>query len=429
MHVISCLVKLFRSLPVCILLLSALTVDSQTFEPRDTTSVEAMFAKAREFAYNNRKAESREICRQILLHDRNYHDASVLIGRTYAWDNKYDSARFVLSKIIETKIGYYDAVDALIDVEFWSDNYPAAIKYADMGLTYHPNDDNFRYKKARVLNSSGDSKKASEILNQILAANPGNKDAAGLLLSIRKSNMVNKLTINYWIDAFENDDPWNFGSIAIGRKTPSLGTVTLRYNFARRFGNDGHQLEIDAYPALTKGVYMYFSTAFSNKKNFPYSRFSIEPYFKLPASFELSAGFRYLNFDDNRIVTFDSSKVVIYTGSVGKYWGNYWFSLRPYLTPGKDKWSKSLSLTVRYYLSDADSYLSLILGTGISPDEQKYAIISDYYLKSKKIALEYRKKIASRFLLDCRSGFAREEIRAGTMRNRYSFDLGFSILF
>ena len=243
--------------------------------------------------------------------------------------------------------------------------------------------------------------------------------------------MINKLTLNYWIYTYSDIDPWSFASAAIGRKTSAFGSVILRYNYARRFGNDGHQFEIDAYPTIAKGVYMYFNVGISDKVNFPFSRLSVEPYFKLPASFELSLGMRYLNFDNKRFVAFDSNKVVIFTGTIGKYLGNYWFSVRPYLTPGKDAWSESVSLTVRRYFGDADSYLSLIIGTGMSPDEQQYAYnpTTLYYLKSNKLNLEYQQKIASRFFLNCGTGFAREQVREGTTRDRYSFDIGVSYLF
>ena len=395
----------------------------------DTISLNALLVNARKLAYNDGKEEARKICRQILSRDSNYWDAALLMGRTFIWDEKYDSARIVLNNIIDQRAGYYDAIDALIDVELLTDNHLRAIRYADIGLTYHPNDGVFLLKKARALNYSGNSPKASEILIQVLASDPSNKVASDLLLSIRKAKMVNKLTLNYWIYTFNDVNPWNFGSVAFGRKSKTFGTVTLRYNYARRFENDGHQIEIDAYPTIAKGIYTYFNAGISNKKNFPYSRLSIEPYFKLPASFEISLGFRYMNFDDNRIAALDSNKVIIYTGTIGKYWGNYWFSVRPYLTPGKIGWSKSANLTLRRYLADADSYLSLIVGTGISPDQQQYAYNPNYYLKSNKIAFEYQQKIASRFFLSCGTGFAREEISAGIKHNSYSFDIGISFLF
>jgi len=423
---------LFKRAGVFLILLfsiSDLAVTAQIISNGDTTPLPSLLVKARKFAYDNSRAEARKICREILLRDSTYWDAAVLIGRTYAWDAKYDSARMVLNSVIRQRAGHYDAVDALIDNEVFSDNFKDAIHFADIGLSSHPDDENFLFKKAKALNYSGNSAKASDILNRILAKNPSNNDASALMLSIKRSKMVNKLTFNYWIYTFNDVDPWNFGSAAIGRKTKTFGTVILRYNYARRFNNVGHQVEVDAYPAITKDIYMYFNAGISNKKNFPFSRLSIEPYLKLPASFEISLGFRYMNFDDKRIAATDSNKVMIYTGTIGKYYGDYWFSVRAYLTPGKSEWSESFYLTVRRYLADADSYLSIIIGTGFSPDEQQYAFNPGYHLKSSKIDLEYQQKIASRFFLNCGTGFAREEIRAGTTRNRYSFDIGFSYLF
>lgn len=388
-----------------------------------------LLLKARDAAFNNRKAEARQICRQILLRDSTYQDAAVLMGRTYAWDQKYDSARIVLKKIIVAEPGYYDAVDALIDNELYCGNNLDAIKFADLGLSFHPNEVAFLYKKARALNNSGNSLKASELLNHIISMDPSDKDAMDLLLSIKRSKMVNKFKLNYWADYFSDQASWQFFAASIGRKTAKFGTVILRYNYAERFAKNGHQIEIDAYPTISKKVYLYFNTGISNAVNFPISRLSIEPYLKLPKGFEFSAGIRYMNFDKTRLVAIDSNKVIIYTGTFGKYIGNYWISVRPYFVPGNKAWSKSVNLTLRRYLDDADSYLSLVLGSGISPDVQQYAYDPNYFLKSNKITLEYRQKIASRFFLDLGTGFAREEILVGVKHDKYSIDLGISYLF
>jgi YaiO family outer membrane protein len=136
-----------------------------------------------------------------------------------------------------------------------------------------------------------------------------------------------------------------------------------------------------------------------------------------------------MNFDPNHLVSTDSNAVVIFTGTVGKYFGNYWLSVRPYLTPGNKAWSKSVNLTLRRYLNDSDSYVSLNLGTGISPDVQQYAFDPNYYLKSNKVAIAYRQKIVKRFFLDCGTGYAREETMPGMKRNKFSVNLGISCLF
>ena len=397
--------------------------------PNDVIPSSELYIKAREAAFNSRKAEARAICRTILSRDSTWYDAAVLMGRTYAWDQMYDSARIVLKKIIEAEPGYYDAVDALIDNEMYTQNYLDAIKYADLGLSYRPNEVAFLYKKARALNNSGNSQKASALLNHIVSVDPSNKEAIDLLLSIKSSKMVNKFKLNCWSDYFSDQSAWQFFSASVGRKTTKFGTVILRYNYARRFEKNGQQLEVDAYPTLTKTVYLYFNTGVSNATNFPISRLSLEPYFKLLHGFEFSVGLRYMNFDKNRLVAVDSNMVMIYTGTLGKYVGNYWISLRPYLVPGNKGWSKSVNLTVRRYFTDADNYLSLILGSGISPDVQQYAYDPNYFLKTNKITLEYRQKIANRFFLDLGTGYAREEIFAGVMRNKYTIDLGISYMF
>lgn len=189
-----------------------------------------------------------------------------------------------------------------------------------------------------------------------------------MLLDIKRDNRVTKIALNYWTDLFDDSSPWNFASASIGRKTPHLGSITLRYNYANRFGNNGQQLELDSYPAIYKGVYVYMSAVVSNKRNFPFSRISIEPYFKLPKSFEASLGIRYMNFDDTRLFALDSNKIFIYTGTIGVYFGNYWLSGRPYFTKGIDAWSTSASITIRRYFSNEDSYLPISAGTGRSPD-------------------------------------------------------------
>lgn len=419
---------LIRFIAFFLLATMCMTVLGQN-QPTGNLNSDEMILKAKDAAYNNRKAESRQICRQILSRDSTYYDAAVLIGRTYSWEQKFDSAKIVLQRVLMFIPGHYDAIEALIDNELYRQNYSDAQKYADLGLTFHPNTSAFLFKKARAINNSGNSTEASTLLNQILSTDPSNKEAADLLQKIRNNAMINKIRLNYWSDYFSDRDSWQFFSASIGRKTEKFGTIILRYNYAARFARNGHQIEIDAYPSLGKSVYLYFNAGISNASNFPISRLSLEPYFKLPHSFEFSIGLRYMNFDKSHLLATDSSMVIIYTGTLGKYFGNYWISLRPYLVPGNKAWSKSLNLTIRRYLKDADNYLSLVLGSGISPDIQQYAFDPNYYLKSNKISLEYRKKLGNHFFLDLGTGFAREEIFSGIRHNKYTIDLGISYLF
>ena len=420
----------FKSVIFLFFLLTNLTLSGQNTNSLEPLSSDSLFAKARQLAYNNSRAEARKVCHYLLSRDSTYLDAAVLMGRTYAWDGKYDSAQYILEPILLVNPGHYDALEALIDNNLYGKNYAQAIKNANIALSFHPGVEAFLLKKAKALNWSDQVNKSCEILNHLLSKDPSNKEASELLLSIRRNNMINKLTLDYYTNTFSDNTPWDFASIAMGRKMHGLGSVTLRYNYAKRFGKVGNQFELDAYPTVVKGVYIYLNAGISNKINFPITRLTMEPYFKLPHSFEFSIGFRYMNFDNKRLFALDSNKVMVYTGTIGKYVGNYWLSLRPYLTPGKGGWSKSVNLTVRRYLDDADSYLSLVVGSGISPDEQQYAFDPVLvFLKSNKITLDLQKKIAHRLFLNLGAGYAKEELSSTAKRNRYTFDIGTSFLF
>ena len=393
--------------------------------------IDSLFLKAQHCAYNDQKALARSYCRQILQIDSTFYDASVLIGRTYSWDKQYDSAKFILKQIINNKYGYYDAIDALIDVEFWSEDYVQSLKYAKIGLSFHPNNENFLYKKAKALNYSGDTKNASDILAYLLNINPSNKDASNLLFSIKSNKKINKVGISFDAEAFKGSIPWNFGSILLSRKTKLLGNIITRFNIAERFEKNGNQIEIDAYPVIRRGTYLYINTGYSWTSLYPKVCFTLEAYQKLPKAFEFSLGFRYMNFDNKRLLSTDSNMVMAYTGTIGKYYGNYWFSFRPYLTQGNKSLSKSLNLTARRYFGYAENYLSLTIGTGFSPDDHKYAFVTpeNYFLNSQKISLCFQHKLLTNFISTLSTGIAQEEYYPGKYTNRFSFGVLLNYIF
>jgi YaiO family outer membrane protein len=70
---------------------------------------------------------------------------------------------------------------------------------------------------------------------------------------------------------------------------------------------------------------------------FPDLRYGAELYKSLP---RFSAGFRTLKY---------STTTTIYTGSIGWYTGNSYWSLRPYFTPGDGGTSSSAAINYRKY--------------------------------------------------------------------------------
>ena len=85
----------------------------------------------------------------------------------------------------------------------------------------------------------------------------------------------------------------------------------------------------------------------------------MELYKSFGSGWEASAGLRQLEFG--------GSPVRIYTGSLGKYWGNYWFSARPTITRKTTGNSDSASLRLRRYFGSAETWVGVEIPSGDRP--------------------------------------------------------------
>ena len=388
-------------------------------------NADSLFNEARMLAFGGKGAEARALCRSILIQAPSYTDVRILIARTYSWEKQYDSSRVELKRVLDAQPQNADALDALIDVELWSGNPREALKYCLEALSHYPDNENFMLKQARSMDMLGDYKGASQVLSRLLEINPANAYADSVLKNIRYNHRLNKVTGEYYLDLFDQTfSPWHLGLIQYSRKTP-YGSLIFRAQYASRFNREGFQFETDLYPNIRKGTYLYLNAGFSGTSLFPKLRLGGEVNQKLPKGFECSLGLRYMQFP--------STDVFIFTGSLGKYYQDYWFSFRPYLVPKAAGISRSGSLTVRRYLGNADSFVGLMFGLGASPDDRIDPSNPDpslaYQLQSYRFRVEFNKRIHERYILKFAMGRQNEEYRLDNFRNQYSFTLGGEVLF
>ena len=384
------------------------------------------YDEARNLAFNGDRAKARQLCRAILAKGFD-SDVALLLGRTYAWDGKYDSTRIVLNEVLSRNPNNMDALDAFVDVEYWSENYDKAIEYCDLALKKAPYSEDFLLKKARILHSNDKYKEAVATLEDFIQKYPGQAEVLKKLQEYRPDVMKNKLKISYTLDIFDKDfnrDSWQMTSFSYGRKT-KLGSVIARVNMAQRFGDTGFQYELDAYPKISENNYLYLNYGFSKSSVFPENRFGVELYHNFPKSFEGSIGMRQLYFS--------SSNVSIFTATLGKYISNYWISLRSYVTPGSDGTSVSGQLQARRYFSDPENYIGLRLGYGVSPDDNQNLVDinakSRLTLKTRSIRMEYNHIISRIWILNGGATWGNEELVQGSYSGYYSFDISIARLF
>lgn len=384
------------------------------------------YEEARNLALNGERAKARQLCKVILSQGFN-SDVALLLGRTYAWDGKYDSTRIILNEVLVHNPDNMEALDAFADVEYWSENYTKAIEYCDLALKKDPKNEDFLFKKARILHSSEKYEEAVVSLEELIRINHSNAEALKKLQEYRLDVMKNRIKLNYTIDQFDksfNRDPWQVVALSYGRKT-KLGSVIARVNMAKRFGDTGLQYEMDAYPKISENNYGYLNYGFSQSSVFPDHRLGAELFHSFPKAFEGSLGMRTLFFG--------SSDVTIYTGSVGKYISNYWISLRSYVTPGTTGTSVSGQLQMRRYFSDPENYIGLRFGYGVSPDDNQNLVNSDsssrLKLNTRSIRLELNQIINHLWIINPAAAWGSEELTSGNFSGYYTFDISITRLF
>ena len=348
-------------------------------------TADELFTQARQAAFDQKNYPlALERCRMALAKSPDYTDIRVLMGRVYYWHGQPDSARITLAKAVELSPQHEDAAFAAGSIAYYLHQYPEALGYCEGGLQYHRSSADLLLLKTKVLIATRQYSEALTITDTLLRNQPPVKEARVLADRIKDYRSANRMGVRYDYTHFSKqfDQGWHQASIDYTRQT-RMGPLTARINYGHRFGESGWQVEAEAYPRISRKLYTYVSLGYSpDRPIFPQFRSGFSLYVNLPKSFEVDAGFRYLHFNED---------TWIFTGALGKYYQSWWFNLRAYITPSSSRIAQAWEATTRYYLAGADDYLSLSVGTGLSPDQGNQAILlnSNYKLITRRASASY----------------------------------------
>lgn len=389
------------------LLLTTPVLAQERFDPDE------LFRQAREIGFDGKREESRQMCQKILERYPNYTDVQVFLGRLYSWDGQYEEARQNLLAVLSRAPGSTEARTALVDVELWSGNNDRALEQSEAGLLSSALEEPLLYRKAVALNRLHRSREAVQTLEFLLTRSPANREARSLLDSIETGPRPHRFTASYGYERLTSMTPWQEGSLSLSRET-RFGSVVGRFNYANRFEVGGRQVEVDAYPGLARGLHAYLNYGYSAGSIFPRHRVGTEIFSNPGKGLEFSAGFRYLRFSDD---------VWIYTGSAGKYFGNYFASFRPYITPGTTGTSVSGSFMLRRYYSDSDSYIGFSTGAGSAPDDALDRLDLER-LNSYKFTGFGSLPVRNGLYFSFSAGWSSEQLPSDRKRNRLTLSTG-----
>jgi YaiO family outer membrane protein len=256
-------------------------------------------------------------------------DARLLYALMLSWERRYDEARVEFNRVLDQAPAYTDARAGLMNVEWWSGNRAAAREQA----------------------------------NVILARDPGHRQA--WLVRRRIDAAARPWEVATWL-GFErfNDgrDAWHERQLSVARQT-AAGPITGRVSHAGRFGRSDRQFEAEFYPTIRPGTYGFVAVGIApDHILYPRRRLAFDLYQSVAGGFEISGGYRRLEFTD---------ATSIYVGTVTKYLGNWMLTGKLYRVPapGSLDSTSAHGMVRRYFGSDGRSFVGFGYSQGLNREE------------------------------------------------------------
>lgn len=391
------------------------------------TNTDIIFKEALKLYKEGEFEESLKLTEHGLALAREYHDIRILqVRNLWALEN-FEDADEELAFLLKEAPGYAAvkplAQQRVLRYKETSD----ALSFLHKVEEVYPDDPSFRVTKAQLLLNRGQKKEARSIAMEELSRTGITGEQRYAFQIVLNRSVTDEIGITYQVISFSEDypgkDTWH-GTIVEYQHNFNRTAVIGRVNYSNRSYGDGVLYELEAYPVFNDRWYAYTNIGFSDGSLFPDFRSSVSIYHNFANVFEGEVGGRSLHFHGSDY----------FTGILGlsMYEGKFLFNARTFLGPErKGHLIRNYQANVRYYLSHADNYLSLRIGSGISPDEramfsqvQEKPTLEAYYLN-----LGIRHIFWNRHIFQLETGFLHEDITSDNTGNQLIGTLGYRFRF
>jgi len=375
-------------------------------------AAEPQYKEAYNLVYEGKHRTAKELLLQVLAESPDNLEARSLLASTYSWGGQYEKARDEFNTITSIEKGKRGVWISAIKNELYAKDNATALGLAQKALVHLKEDaeierlrkiaieriGNKEYAESGWHNTNGSPKTNKTTSKKLNGKNSSASDEIAEEKStedIRPKTPAdeeaqnNRIAIRNAFTVFDQRyDPMIYSSVSFRRQTLA-GSIIPRINYSNRLGEHGLQYDLDFYPKFSKRFYAYLNYGYSNASIYPKHKMGGDLYVNLPWAMEFSAGGRYINFE--------TRNVTVVTNSLGHYRGNYYFSLRSYITPQPDRLTRvSGNLLVRKYLRDAENFFGVNVGMGYSPElrqlisEDELLAETLLYVESQRLSLEYQ---------------------------------------
>lgn len=293
-----------------------------------------------------------------------YHDIRILQVRNLWALNRFSEADEDLHYLVINAPNYVDVPPLVQQRINLFKNPEEALNFLERMISVYPEDISLKVKKTDFLLKTERQAEARSLAKKIIV-----EDISGaeryLLENILNRTVKNSLGLNYQYIGFSEEysrkKPWSTISLEYQRNIGPTAVIG-RTTFSDRRYDQGVLYEIEAYPVFSNRFYAFANIGFSDSRIFPKFRSNLSLYYNFAKFFEAEVG--------SRLETFGSNNYFTAIAGISAYSGKFLFNSRIFLGPERnDQLIQNYQFNTRYYLRNAENFLFLRLGSGISPDE------------------------------------------------------------
>lgn len=340
-------------------------------------------------------------------------DIQVYAGRIYSWKKDYKTAAKILSPMADRANPNPEALQAIINIYFWSEDYERCIIYCDKYLLTDPKSIDVLRIKATCLEKMNRDQEALELIEKASFIDNSTQAFSGIrtLIGRKAKNTVSASYLN--ISTSEpGQSPFHYGYVEYSHKF-SKSAIVGRANVGHI--NDDTQMlfEADYYQTFSNKSYLYANGGISTGETiFPVAKAGLEYYFAPHKKFDYSFGARFMHFE--------TDDITLLTGQLAYTAGVYTVAYRPYYDTSNELFSHVLSL--QKVNEEKERLIRLELQYGNVPYLYLYNNFTQP-LKAYRAGIQYQHRFGESFFVRPIFLYEREEYVPGEYRNRFNVQL------
>lgn len=336
-------------------------------------------------------------------------DIQIFSGRVYSWKKEYKTALKILAPLADRNNPNPEALQAIINVYFWTQDYEKCIAYCDKYLAIDSKSADIIQIKAACLEKLNRDQEALELIEKSSVDN-STQVFRGIrtLIGRKAKNAVSASYLN--VSTSEpGQSPFHYGYVEYSHKF-SKSAIVGRANIGNVSTETQMLFETDFYQTFSNKSYLYANAGFSTGETiFPVAKAGLEYYFAPQKKFDFSLGARFMHFE--------SDDITLLTGQIAYNAGIYSFAYRPYYDTSNELFSHVLSF--QRTNEEKERIIRLELQYGNVPYLYLYNNFTQP-LKAYRAGIQYQHRFGDSFFVRPVFLYEREEYIPGEYRNRFN---------